>query len=59
MKADEGFEDYYSFEITMAYQKVITKRVEEGTFIVNHEGEVLNSKNEWRQPKIIRTTIQQ
>ena len=28
-------------------------------FIINHEGEVLNSKNEWRQPKIIRTTILQ
>ena len=27
--------------------------------MVNHEGEVLNSKNEWRQPKIIRTTILQ
>lgn len=59
LKADEGFEDYYSFEITKAYQKVITRGVEEGTFIVNHKGEVLNSKNEWRQPKIIRTTIQQ
>ena len=33
--------------------------MEEGTFVLNHEGEVLNSKNEWRQPKIIRTTILQ
>ena len=58
LKADEGFEDYYSFEITKAYQKVITRWVEEGTFIVNHERDVLNSKNEWHQPKIIRKTIQ-
>ena len=33
--------------------------VEEGTFVLNHEGEVLNSKNECRQPKIIRLTILQ
>jgi hypothetical protein len=28
-------------------------------FIINHEGEILNSKTEWHQPKIIRTTILQ
>ena len=33
--------------------------VEEGVFIINHEGEILNSKTEWHQPKIIRTTILQ
>ena len=57
LKVDENFESYFTFEITKAYQKVITRGVEEGTFVVNHQGEVLNSKNEWRQPKIIRTTI--
>ena len=30
--------------------------VEEGTYISNHKGELLNSKNEWHQAKIIRTT---
>ena len=38
---------------------VMTRGAEEGTFIVNHEGDVLNSKIEWRQPKIIWTTILQ
>ena len=33
-----------------------TRLVEEGTFISNHEGELLNSKNEWHQAKIVRTT---
>ena len=26
---------------------------------MNYEGEILNSKNEWNQPKIIRTTVVQ
>ena len=30
--------------------------VEKGTFISNHKGELLNSKNKWHQAKIIRTT---
>ena len=30
--------------------------VEEGTYIANHKGELLNSKSEWHQPKLIRTT---
>ena len=29
--------------------------VEEGTYISSHKGELLNSKNEWHQAKIIRT----
>ena len=37
-------------------QKPFTMLVEEGTFISNHKGELLNSKNEWHQAKIIRTT---
>ena len=39
-----------------AYIKPFTKCVEEGTFISNHNGELLNSKSEWHQAKIIRTT---
>ena len=27
--------------------------------MINHDGEVLNSKTEWNQPRIIRTTIVQ
>ena len=30
----------------------MNRGVEEGTFVLYHEGEVLNSKIEWRQPKI-------
>ena len=30
--------------------------VEEGTYIANHQGQILNSKSEWHQPKLIRTT---
>ena len=30
--------------------------MEEGTFISSHEGELLNSKSEWHQAKIVRTT---
>ena len=37
----------------------MTRDIEEGTFIVNYQGEILNYKNEWHQPKIIRTTVVQ
>ena len=30
--------------------------VEEGTYISSHRGELLNSKSEWHQAKLIRTT---
>ena len=39
-----------------AYKKPFTKCVEEGTYIASNKGEVLNSKSEWHQAKIIRTT---
>ena len=59
LKLGETFEDYFDIEIVKAYSKPLTRIIEEGTFIVNYVGEVLNSKNEWHQPKIIRTTITQ
>ena len=37
----------------------MTRVIELGTFIVNFEAELLNSKSEWHQPKDIRTTILQ
>ena len=40
-----------------AYIKPFTKCVEEGTYIDNHQGDILNSKSEWHQAKITRTTI--
>ena len=30
--------------------------MEEGTLIANHQGEVLNSKSEWHQAKVVRTS---
>ena len=56
-KSDEKtFSDYFEIKILKAYQKPFTMLVEEGTFISSHKGELLNSKNEWHQAKIIRTT---
>ena len=59
LKDGEVFNDYFEVLIVKAYTKPITRVVEEGTFIVNFEAELLNSKNEWHQPKIVRTTILQ
>ena len=39
-----------------SYKKPFTRLVEEGTLISCHGGELLNSKNEWHQAKIVRTT---
>ena len=35
----------------------MSRQTEEGTFMINIKGELLNSKREWHQPKLIRTTI--
>ena len=59
LKDGDKFEDYFEISIMKAYKKPLTRNIEEGTFIVNYNGEILNSKNEWHQPKIIRTTIVQ
>ena len=50
------FFDYFEIEILRAYSKAFTKCVEEGTLIASHKGEILNSKSEWHQAKVIRTT---
>ena len=50
------FSDYFEIKILKAYRKPFTMLVEEGTFISSHKGELLNSKSEWHQAKIIRTT---
>ena len=52
----KSFSEYFDITILKAYRKPFTKCVEEGTFISNHNGELLNSKSEWHQAKIIRTT---
>ena len=40
-----------------AYQKVLTRLVDEGTNFNSHNGPILNSKSQWHQPKIIRNVI--
>ena len=55
---DRNFSDYFEIQILKAYKKPFTMLVEEGTYISNHKGELLNSKSEWHQAKIIRTTAQ-
>ena len=54
--ADKNFSDYFEIKILKAYKKPFTRLVEEGTFISSHRGELLNSKNEWHQAKLVRTT---
>ena len=51
------FGDYFTVQIVKAYNKPMTRQTEEGTFMINVKGELLNSKTEWHQPKLIRTTI--
>ena len=51
------FNDCLKIEIVKAYNKPITRQTEEGTFMMYIEGELLNSKTEWHQPNIVRTTI--
>ena len=53
------FEQLFEVKVLKSYQKVFTRVVEEGTFMVSHKGSIMNSKSEWHQPKIIRTTILQ
>ena len=52
----EEIEEYFEVKILKAYKKPFTICVEEGTYIANHQGEVLNSKSEWHQLKLIRRT---
>ena len=51
------FEDVYDIKVLRAYKKPLTRGVDEGTNIGAHEGELLNSKSERRQPRIIRNVI--
>ena len=52
------FAAYFQIEVLKAYRKPYTRDVEEGTYICSHEGDILNSKSEWHQVKVIRTTTQ-
>ena len=52
---NKSFGEMFEIIILKAYKKPFTRNAEEGTFIANHKGEILNSKSEWHQPSIIRT----
>ena len=51
------FEEFFEVKLVKAYSKPATMQTEEGIFMINLKGELLNKKNEWHQPKLIRTTI--
>ena len=55
---EKEFSDYFEIQILKSYKKPFTRLVEEGTFIASHNGELLNSKSEWHQAKVVRTTTQ-
>ena len=44
LKAGVKLEDYFEISIIKAYKKPLTRNIEEGTFIINYNGEILNSK---------------
>ena len=50
---DKEFDNFFEVKILEAYKKPFIMCVEEGTYIANHQGELLNSKSEWHQPKLI------
>ena len=56
---NKPIDDFFEVNILKAYQKVLTRLVDEGTNLNSHNGPILNSKTEWHQPKLIRTTILQ
>ena len=45
LEKGKPFDEYFDVKIVKSYRKPLTRCVEEGTFIVNFEGEVLNKKN--------------
>ena len=55
---EKEFSDYFEIQILKSYKKPFTRLVEEGTFIASHNSELLNSKSEWHQAKVVRTTTQ-
>ena len=54
---NKPIDDFFEVNILKAYQKVLTRLVDEGTNFNSHNGPILNSKSEWHQPKIIRNVI--
>ena len=40
LKKGEKFEDYFDILIIKSYKKPMTRNIEEGTFIINYQGEI-------------------
>ena len=57
IQPNQTFGDLFDIKVLKAYKKPFTRNAEEGTYIANHNGELLNSKSEWHQPRIVRTKI--
>ena len=55
IQPNQTFGDLFDIKVLKAYKKPFTRNAEEGTYIANHNGELLNSKSEWHQPRIVRT----
>ena len=53
----EPIDAFFEVNILKAYQQVFTRLVNEGTNLNSHNGQILNSKTGWHQPKIIRNII--
>ena len=50
---NKEFGDLFEIEIIKAYKQPFTRNIEDGTFIANHDGEILNSQSEWHPPQIV------
>ena len=52
------FEEVFEVEVVKAYSKPATRQTKEGIFLINVEGELLNTTTKkWFKPRIIRTTV--
>ena len=52
---NKPLDDFFKVNILKAYQKVLTRLVNEGTNFKSHNGPILNSKSELHHPKIPHT----
>ena len=50
-------EELFDVEIVKAYSKPATRQTGEEIFMINVGGELLTSKTDWHQPRIIRSTV--
>ena len=46
---------HLKIKMSKAYEKLFTRSIEEGIYIANYDGIILNWKCEWHQPQKVRT----